>query len=169
MSGGNVDSHREYLQQALGRISRREFLRHGATAAAGLALSGSVMGAAGQLFAQDAPAPAGDKTGLEAIKLPKSRVVVITHPEAIIRDYLANRPLLEKMIEQALRELTGADSELKAWQQVVTTPILRNSRLWNGAGHWICVNSPRRTLRRSRRSSIGSSTRPARSRPRQAQ
>jgi len=116
-----LDSHAEHLQEAHGRMSRREFLRHGATAAAGLTLSGSVMGVAGQLFAQDTPAPAGGKTGLEAIKLPKSRVVVITHPEAIIRDYLANRPLLEKMIERAVRELTGADSELKAWQQVATS------------------------------------------------
>ncbi|NIA22304.1 MAG: DUF362 domain-containing protein [Anaerolineaceae bacterium] len=119
-----MDGHGEHPRQLPGgRLSRREFLRHSALAAAGLGLAASLPGAVRRLLAQDAvrPAPPGAGDDLKGIKLPRSRVVVITHPEAIIRDYLANRPLLEKMIERAVRELTGADSELKAWQQVATS------------------------------------------------
>ena len=105
------------LGGVLGAMSRRQFLRHGAAAgmaAAGLLAGRGLPGRTGRLMAQDAageaPAPEADK--------PKSRVVVITHPEALIRDYEANRPVLEKLIERAIRELTGADSEKKAWQTV---------------------------------------------------
>ena len=107
-----------------GDISRREFLRRSASTAGAMAAAaagGHLLGGAGRLLAQDEPATA-TAAGAAGIAGParKSRVVVITHPEAILRDYDANRPVLDQMIERAVRELTGADSPEKAWQKVAT-------------------------------------------------
>ena len=120
-------------------LSRRDFLRRGAAAAAGAVAAGSLLDRASQLLAQqgaaegtpaakssraakaDKPATAGEPTAAgepAAQDVKKSRVIVITHPEALLREYEANRPVIEKMIERAVRELTGAESEQKAWRQI---------------------------------------------------
>jgi hypothetical protein len=103
-------------------LSRREFLRHGLSAAAALAAAGT----ASRLFAQSASSAAPAKSAVApalnkvegADLLPKSRVIVITHPEVLVRGYDANRPVLEKLIERAVRELSGAESAEKAWRLV---------------------------------------------------
>lgn len=93
-------------------MSRREFLRHGVSAAAAVGAAAALPGAVGRLLAQEAPAAATAEAAA------KSRVIVITHPEALVREYSANRPVLEQMLERAVRELVGADSEKKAWRHV---------------------------------------------------
>jgi len=116
----NTDARDPVHNGREGEITRREFLRHGAATAAAVAATAAgarLLGGAGRLLAQETAGP-GPAT---AQPVKKSRVVVITHPEAILRDYDANRPVLEKMIERAVRELTGADSPEKAWKQVATT------------------------------------------------
>lgn len=90
------------------RLSRRDMLRSSAAAAAALGLSCGPLARAARLLAQ---------TSAIAVR-PRSRVVVVTHPEVLIRDFQANRPIMEQMIERGLRELTGADSAEKAWRQV---------------------------------------------------
>lgn len=101
-----------------GGMSRRDFLRRG-TVAAAAAAAGSLLGGPGRLLAQDAEdTPPAEPS---PVRPAKSRVVVVTHPEALLRDYDANRPVLEQIVERAVRELTGADSEQKAWQQVAAS------------------------------------------------
>jgi len=102
-------------------LSRRDFLRRSALAGAAAALGASVLGSAANLLAQtagDAPKAAPATPAAPEADRPKSRVVVITHPEVLIKDYTANVPQLQKMIERAVRELTGADSDKKAWATI---------------------------------------------------
>ncbi|HUU09879.1 MAG TPA: DUF362 domain-containing protein [Phycisphaerae bacterium] len=81
-------------------MTRREFL-------ASLAAS-----AAGMLALADARAAAAQ--GLPA----KSRVVVVTHPEVIVKDYRANPPVVRRMLDRALVELTGRETEGQAWASI---------------------------------------------------
>ena len=47
---------------------------------------------------------------------PRSRVVVVTHPEVLIREYRVNPPVVREMLDRALVELTGARTEKDAWR-----------------------------------------------------
>ena len=49
---------------------------------------------------------------------PSSRVVLVTHPEVIIRDYRVNPPIVRQMLDRALVELTGKRTESEAWAQI---------------------------------------------------
>lgn len=116
------------------RLSRREMLRRSAGAVAAAAAAGLSLGSfggVGRLLGQDTgggaagtggagdAAVAGDAAAGEAApERANSRVVVVRHPEVLIKDYRANRPVMEEMIERGIRELTGADSAEKAWRQV---------------------------------------------------
>jgi len=110
------------------RLSRREFLRQGLAAAAAVGAAASLPPSVGRLLGQEAPASgAAAETGGTAAKAGmagmagmagKSRVIVITHPEALVREYAGNRPVLQQMLERAVRELIGADSDTKAWRHV---------------------------------------------------
>lgn len=109
-------------------LSRREFLQRGLTGAA--AVVGTHL-AAQLTRAAETTSPLSDDPASGALvadesaerpALPaRSRVVVITHPEVLVTGYVANRPVIEQMIDRAVRELTGADSERKAWQQVAVS------------------------------------------------
>ncbi len=115
-------------------LSRRQMLKRSAAAAAAAGLSYGPLGGAARLLAQTGAGsgatglaaeggPAGGAAAASAAEgaaaeRARSRVVVVTHPEVLIRDYQANRPVMEQMIERGLRELTGADSAEKAWRQV---------------------------------------------------
>ena len=82
-------------------LSRRDFLQMlsaGAVAATGLA-SFAVRGA-------------------RAADAARSRVVVVTHPEVILREYRVNPPVVRQMLDRALVELSGAQDEKAAWQTV---------------------------------------------------
>lgn len=82
-------------------LSRRDFLQMlsaGAVAATGLAA-----------FAV---------RGAEAADAARSRVVVVTHPEVILREYRVNPPVVRQMLDRALVELSGAQDEKAAWQTV---------------------------------------------------
>ncbi|KPK43396.1 MAG: hypothetical protein AMK72_13365 [Planctomycetes bacterium SM23_25] len=50
--------------------------------------------------------------------LPKSRVVLVTHPEVILKDYRVNPPIVRQMLDRALVELTGQRTESQAWAAV---------------------------------------------------
>ena len=109
------DSRSSRTDRQAEALSRRDFLRQSALAGAAAALGSHLLAGPARLLAQaasDAPPAPPDADR------PKSRVVVITHPEVLLRDYLANAPQLGKMIERAIRELTGADSDRKAWATV---------------------------------------------------
>jgi len=82
-------------------LSRREFLQvmgAGAVAVTGLAA-----------FAV---------RGARAADMSRSRVVVVTHPEVILREYRVNPPVVRQMLDRALVELSGAQDEKAAWQSV---------------------------------------------------
>jgi len=101
-----------------GGLSRREFLASlaAATAATGVTGSAATRALAGQ--AHDA-VPAAGAPPPEAAPAPKkSRVVVVTHPEVIIRDYRVNLPIIRAMLDRALLELTGRRTEAEAWAEV---------------------------------------------------
>jgi uncharacterized protein (DUF362 family) len=92
--------------RALG-LSRREFLQALVAGAAATALApalGSVARAAAS--APEGPLP------------PKSRVVIVTHPEVIIKEYKVNPPIVKQMVDRAVVELTGAKTEAAAWQKI---------------------------------------------------
>ncbi len=88
-------------------LSRREFL---ASLAAAAAATGAVE--AGRAVA--APDAAGSDTAAPR----KSRVVVVTHPEVIIKDYRVNLPIVRAMLDRAVLELTGRRTEPEAWAEV---------------------------------------------------
>jgi hypothetical protein len=87
-------------------LSRREFLQVLAAAAVMPTL----------------PLPSEPSAPLTAAKAPasgpKSRVVVITHPEVILKDYRVNPGVIRQMIDRAVAELTGAANEADAWRQI---------------------------------------------------
>ncbi len=93
-------------------LSRREFL-------ASLAGAGVTGAAAARALAAAAAEPGADAPPPEAPPPPeKSRVVVVTHPEVIIRDYRANLPIVRAMLDRAVAELTGRRTEAEAWADV---------------------------------------------------
>ncbi len=92
--------HAAFVRRAAPRgITRREML---ASMAAGASAAACVAGA----------------LAAAAKALPKSRVVVVTHPEVIIRDYRVNPPVLRQMLDRALVDLTGKATESEAWAAV---------------------------------------------------
>jgi hypothetical protein len=93
-------------------LTRREFLQ---AVAAGAAMTAAVAAVAPPVRAEAAaPAPAPVAAPLPA----KSRVVVVTHPEVLLKEYRANPPVVRQMLDRALVELTGAADETAAWQKV---------------------------------------------------
>jgi hypothetical protein len=47
-----------------------------------------------------------------------SRVVVVTHPEVLVKEYRVNPPIIRQMVDRALVELTGKRGEGEAWRAV---------------------------------------------------
>jgi len=94
------------LRQAARRagLPRREFLASLAACSAGALAASAAARALG--------APAAPST------LKKSRVVVVTHPEVLIKEYLVNPPIIRQMMDRALVELTGKRTEAEAWTEV---------------------------------------------------
>ena len=84
-------------------LSRREFL---ASLAAGAAATGVGAASAARALAADATPAA------------RSRVVVVTHPEVIIKDYRVNLPIVRAMLDRAVLELYGRATEAEAWADV---------------------------------------------------
>jgi hypothetical protein len=123
------DPH-ENLRPDPAGLSRRDFLRHGLSTAAALAAAC----AASRLLAQSATSAVSATSAAPAVLPPKSRVIVITHPEALVRGYEANRPVLEKMIERAVREFSGADSAEKAWRLVAADGDRVSMKITRAAG-----------------------------------
>lgn len=81
-------------------LSRREFLQMLAAGAAATATSAWPRGASA------------------AEALPRSRVVLVTHPEVLLKEYRVNPPIIRQMLDRALAELTGKRTEAEAWQAV---------------------------------------------------
>ncbi|HUU92623.1 MAG TPA: DUF362 domain-containing protein [Phycisphaerae bacterium] len=90
---------------------RNDVLSHRA-AACGMTrrelLASLAAGAAAAVSGAGAWAAAGEP-------LPKSRVVLVTHPEVIIKDYRVNPPIVRQMLDRAVVELTGKPTESEAW------------------------------------------------------
>jgi len=108
-------------------LSRREFL---ASLAAATAATGVTGAAAARALAGESPTaaepPAADAAGPgpgapapeAAPPSRKSRVVVVTHPEVIIRDYRVNLPIVREMLDRAAAELLGRRTAAEAWADV---------------------------------------------------
>jgi hypothetical protein len=60
----------------------------------------------------DRPAAGSEK------QVSRSRVVVVTHPEVILKEYHVNPAVIRQMLDRALMELTGANTETEAWKQI---------------------------------------------------
>ena len=87
-------------QAARHGVTRREFLEFLAAGAAA-AVAASVL-----------PARA-------AAELPaRSRVVIVTHPEVLLKEYRANPPIVREMVDRGLAELTGAANVADAWRKI---------------------------------------------------
>jgi hypothetical protein len=82
-------------------LSRREFLQMLAAGAAAATL-----------------ASAWPRGAIAAEALPRSRVVLVTHPEVLLKEYRVNPPIVRQMLDRALVELTGKRTEAEAWQAV---------------------------------------------------
>lgn len=79
-------------------LSRREFLESLAAAAAAACAAPTV--------ARAAEPP------------PRSRVVLVTHPEVLLKEYRVNPPVVRLMLDRAVVELTGKRTEAEAWAAI---------------------------------------------------
>jgi hypothetical protein len=118
-------------------LTRRRFLQ---AMAAGTAVGAMAAAAPGALAAE---APAASATGSSAAAptasrgaaatsstdtsakaaapvLPKSRVIIVTHPEVIVKDYRINPPIIRQMLDRAIVELTGKATPEEAWATMGT-------------------------------------------------
>jgi hypothetical protein len=121
------EAHLAQRARAAG-LTRREFLR---VLAAGAAAAG---GAAALRAAESTPPPsipprerrdsappsppAAPAAGSNPAPAGRSRVVVVTHPEVILKEYRVNPPVIRQMLDRALMELTGANTETEAWKKI---------------------------------------------------
>jgi hypothetical protein len=101
-------------------FARREARLARRAAAAGLSRREfPQMLAAGAAAATGASAwPRGASAAAAAETLPRSRVVLVTHPEVLLKEYRVNPPIVRQMLDRALVELTGKRTEAEAWQAV---------------------------------------------------
>lgn len=81
-------------------LNRREFLQALAAGAAGAAVSANGAWAAVEGAAE------------------KSRVVVVIHPEVILKEYRVNPPVVRQMLDRGLAHLTGSLTEDAAWRRI---------------------------------------------------
>ncbi|MBM4019994.1 MAG: DUF362 domain-containing protein [Planctomycetes bacterium] len=102
-------------------LTRREFLA--ALAAGTAALTCTLRAETSPPPA--APSPLREQRGSPAAPAPspaapaaRSRVVVVTHPEVVIKEYRVNPPVIRQMLDRALVELSGSRTEAEAWQKV---------------------------------------------------
>jgi hypothetical protein len=99
-------------------LSRREFLQ---VLAAAAAVPDAVTSPPRERRESDvAESPATSAADAEGAKAapPRSRVVVVTHPEVLLKEYRVNPPVIRQMLDRALVELVGARTETEAWKQV---------------------------------------------------
>ncbi len=100
------------------RMTRRRFLAKSAREAAAVGLASA--SASSALRAAEAPRD-------------KSRVILVSHPGALLKDYRVDTGVLSKMIEVGMKALTGKTSNTEAWQQIAQ-PGQRITAKWNEIG-----------------------------------
>jgi len=119
-----LEAEAEHRARAAG-MTRRDFLH---AVAAGAAV-GAVAASATAGLAAEAPttAPTGSSAtpaASSSAKAPtaalpaKSRVVVITHPEVLVKEYRVNPPIIKQMVDRGIAELTGAAKAADGWAAV---------------------------------------------------
>ena len=100
-------------------LTRRELLEALACGAALAAVSAARAGTPpGSRESGAAAFPDASASGSIAAAPARSRVVVVTHPEVLIKDYRASPPIIRQMLDRAVMELSGAKTEAEAWRQV---------------------------------------------------
>jgi len=62
--------------------------------------------------------PAAPAAGSEKAPPARSRVVVVTHPEVLLKEYRVNPAVIRVMLDRALVELTGEKDEAAAWRKI---------------------------------------------------
>jgi len=93
-------------------LPRRAFLASLAAACSAGAVTASVTPRA------RGAAPPAAALAAPAATVARSRVVVVTHPEVLIKGYTVNPPIIRQMMDRAVLELTGKRTEAEAWTQV---------------------------------------------------
>ncbi len=96
-------------------ITRRRFLRESAAGAAALGATSSSASPVTK------PAPAA------------SRVIIVTHPDALVTGSKANPATMPKMLEAGIKALTGKQTDKEAWQRIAQ-PGQRVTMKWNEMG-----------------------------------
>jgi len=61
--------------------------------------------------------PAAPAAGSDKQVAARSRVVVVTHPEVLLKEYRVNPAVVRQMLDRAVTDLTGAKDETAAWRQ----------------------------------------------------
>ena len=107
-------ARREAAQAARARalgLTRREFFE---MLAAGAAAAGAVAVGPDRAAGADAASAAPAAPAAPAAA-PRARVVVVTHPEVLLKDYRANPAVVRQMLDRAVADLTGKRNEAQAW------------------------------------------------------
>jgi len=106
-------------------MTRREFLGVIAAGAsvAGAAASGASAGEASsppreRRVGAEPESPAAPAAGSDKQVPTRSRVVVVTHPEVLLKEYRVNAAVIRVMLDRALVELTGEKDEAAAWRRI---------------------------------------------------
>lgn len=84
------------------KLTRRDFIRTAGGVALGMAIG--------------LPALAQDKPAAPVVK---SKVVLIRHPDAIDDQGKVNGPVIQQMMDDAMRELFGKDDPVACWKQII--------------------------------------------------
>jgi len=87
-------------------ITRREFLQ----GAAGAAVTAGLVGLGTGFDIEEV---------LAAAKTPKSRVVVVTHKKVLVEGWQADPKVMQAMIDEGMKRLTGEKTALAAWKKIV--------------------------------------------------
>jgi hypothetical protein len=101
-------------------LTRREFLEALAAGTAAVTAASVLTRSVGGESPAATPSSAPTPTTPPLVAAPRSRVIVVTHDEQeiFLKDYRVNPPVIRKMLDRALMELTGAPTEAEAWRQV---------------------------------------------------
>jgi uncharacterized protein (DUF362 family) len=127
-------------------MNRRTFVTHALAGTTGLVIGGARARAAGEVNLPDPPPihvhglKDYRRSPLGMPGLFPGRVIEIHDPNAI-RDNHVSQPVVRRMIEQGMKELTGETSPAAAWARFVTPNDVVGIKI-NPAGAPACCSSP---------------------------
>lgn len=127
-------------------MDRRHFFKSAGWGTAGLLLNSAVVRSQG-VISRPAPPPvevhgipSGKPSPLEIPGLFPGRVVEVFHPEAIRGNHVS-QPIIGRMLDKGMRELTGEGSAAAAWQRFIDAHDVVGIKI-NSSGAPVCYSSP---------------------------